>query len=55
MRDWRTCITAIIGIVIIEVCALLHGMDGVLLSLSIAAISGIAGFSLSGILTNRRK
>ena len=37
---------AIIGLVILEVMALRHGIDGVLFSVVIALIAGLAGYSV---------
>lgn len=38
-------IVAIIAITIMEVCALMHNIDGALLSTSIAIVAGLAGYS----------
>ncbi|MBC7091334.1 MAG: hypothetical protein H5T50_05430 [Nitrososphaeria archaeon] len=43
-------IAAIIGLVILECKAIELGIDGIILSIVIAAISGIAGFNLKSIL-----
>jgi hypothetical protein len=43
-------ICAIIAIALMEWQALVHGIDGTILTLSIAAIAGIAGFNVQKIL-----
>lgn len=43
-------VAAIVVIGIIEAVALLQGIDGVMLSLAIAAIAGLGGYSLSEVL-----
>jgi len=43
-------IVAILTIGLIEWQALVHGIDGTILSLSIAAVAGIAGFNVQKIL-----
>lgn len=45
-RTWQTRVAAIVAIAVIEVAALQAGMNGVMMSLSIGAIAGIAGYSL---------
>jgi hypothetical protein len=46
MKKWLVPLAAIAGIVAIEITALLHGVDGVLMSLSLVAIAGIGGYKL---------
>lgn len=44
--DTIKCVAAIAGIVLIEIVALLNGIDGVLLSATIAVIAGLGGYAL---------
>ncbi len=53
MKDSRVALTAIAAITVIEIFALHKGIDGVMLSLSIGAISGIAGFKVKNILNGK--
>lgn len=46
---------AIITIALLEYKALCLGIDGKLLGLTIAAISGLGGYELKRILTNRKE
>jgi hypothetical protein len=46
---WTTCV-ATAGIVIITVSAVIAGYDHTLVKIGIAAIAGIAGFSLRGLI-----
>ena len=39
-------ITAIISLTVIEVVALLHGIDSAMLGLTVAAISGLGGYAI---------
>ena len=48
--DTATTIAAIAGIVLIIVAAVIAGFDHTLVKLGIAAIAGIAGFSLRGLI-----
>ena len=48
-------LAAIIAITIIECVAITNGIDGRVLILSIAAISGLGGYSLKDILTRINK
>lgn len=41
-------IAAIAGIVVVEVVALLRGVDGAILALSMATIAGIGGYKVKG-------
>lgn len=43
-------ITAIVGIVVIECVAMMNGINGTVMSLSIAAIAGLGGFELQKVL-----
>ena len=57
-----TASVAILGLVIVEVTALFNGINGQLLTLVVAAISGLGGYSIRGFIsgggtgasTNRR-
>ena len=42
--DWRIVIAAIFTIGVIEVVALLKGIDGALMVLAVGAIAGLAGY-----------
>jgi len=44
--DWRIAVAAICVIGALEAFALSKGIDGIILSLSLASITGIAGFKL---------
>ena len=44
--DWRIVVTAIIGIVALELGAMYQGINGIFLTLSIAAIAGLAGWTM---------
>lgn len=44
--DWRIIIGAIAGLTIIEVAAIIKGQNGVMLSVIIGAICGLAGWTL---------
>ena len=46
MKDIYVSIAAIAGIVALEIVALLNQVDGALLSLAVAAIAGIAGYTI---------
>ena len=46
-------IIGIVGIITMEVVALMNGINGVSLSLSIAAISGLCGYTLRDIVLKR--
>ena len=37
---------AIVGIIILEVVALLHGINGTMFALAVAAISGLGGYEI---------
>jgi len=43
---WQVAIAAIIGLTIIECVALFNGIDGTLMTLVLAIIAGIAGYTL---------
>jgi len=45
-----TPLAAILAITIIECVALLKGVDGLLFSLAVAAISGLGGFQVKSVL-----
>jgi hypothetical protein len=47
-------LAAIISIAVIEAMALTRGIDGVLLSISIAAISGLGGYSIRSIIGGKK-
>jgi hypothetical protein len=51
MVKW-TPIVAISCLTIIEIVALLNGIDGVLFSLVIAAISGLGGYQIKALVNN---
>ena len=42
--DWKIIVVAIIGIVALELGALYRGFDGIILTLAISAIAGLAGW-----------
>jgi len=42
--DWRIVVSAILGITIIEVIALLKGINGTLLTIVVGIIAGIGGY-----------
>ena len=44
--DWRIVIGAIVGLTAIEICALLKGVDGTLMTIIVAVIAGLAGWTL---------
>jgi len=44
--NWKVLCTAIAGLTIIEVVALLNGINGTLMGLMIAAIAGLAGWQI---------
>ena len=44
--DWRIIITAILALVALEMMALYQGMNGVMLSVVIAIIAGLAGWAI---------
>ena len=46
IKDGKIIISAIFGIVILEIVALLKGIDGILFSLVIATIAGLAGWTI---------
>lgn len=48
--DTLTTVAAVAGIVIIIVAAVIAGYDHTLVKLGIAAIAGIAGFSVRGLI-----
>lgn len=48
----RICV-AILGIVVLEICAMLMGHNGTLLRLALVAIAGLGGFSLARLITAR--
>ena len=48
-------ISAIVGLVILECKAIELGMDGIILSVVIAAISGIAGYNIKDMMKNLKK
>jgi len=48
--DTATAIAAICGIVIIIVAAIIAGFNHTLVKIGLAAIAGIAGFSLRGLI-----
>lgn len=48
--DTATTITALVCIAVITVAAVIAGYDHTLVKLGIAAISGIAGFTLRGLI-----
>lgn len=43
MKDWKIVMTAIICIMIIEVVALLKGIDGTMLAITVGLIGAAAG------------
>lgn len=45
-KAWIVAIFAILALAIIEVSALVRGVDGALLSLVVAAIAGLGGYVL---------
>lgn len=45
-RTWQTRVAAIGGITTVELYALHLGHNGLLLSLSVAAIAGVAGYEI---------
>ena len=45
-KDYRIVIAAIFGIVALELGAMFNGMNGTMLTLALAAIAGLAGWSL---------
>ena len=46
IKDGKVVIAAILGIVILDIVALLNGIDGVLFSVAVAAIGGLAGWTI---------
>ena len=46
MKDIYVSLAAICGIVALEVVALINQVDGALLSIAVAAIAGIAGYTI---------
>ena len=44
--DWRIVIVAILALVGLEIAAMFHGINGKLFSIVIAAIAGLAGWSM---------
>ena len=46
MKDIYVSLAAICGIVALETLALVNGVDGAILSLAVAAIAGIAGYTV---------
>ena len=44
--NWKVICVAIAALTIIEVVALLHGINGTLMGLMIAAIAGLAGWQV---------
>ncbi len=44
--NWKVLVAAIAGLTIIEVIALLKGINGTMLAIMIAAIAGLAGLSI---------
>lgn len=44
--DWRIIIGAIAGLTIIEVVAIIKGQNGLMLSIIVGAICGLAGWTL---------
>ena len=49
-----TPIVAIICITVLEAIALLMGVNGVLFSLAIAALSGLGGYQIKSMVNNKR-
>jgi hypothetical protein len=47
-------LAAVLSIAVIEAMALEKGVDGVLLSISIAAISGLGGYSIRSIIGGKK-
>jgi len=47
--SWKLCAVAIAGIVILEAYALYLGHNGMLFSLAVGAIAGLAGFKIRGL------
>ncbi len=45
-KDWRIVTVAILALVGLEIAAMFHGINGKLFSLVIAAIAGLAGWSM---------
>ena len=52
--DWRVLIAAIGALTIIEVTALLMGVNGVLMTMIVAAVSAIGGVSMGGLVRTSR-
>jgi hypothetical protein len=50
MTNTTRIICAIVGIVILEVAALLTGHDGTLLRVALVAVAGLGGFSLANVI-----
>jgi len=46
--DWKVIACAIVAITTMEIAALSHGLNGTLLTLSIAAVAGLGGWILPG-------
>lgn len=46
IEDYRIVIAAILGITAIEIAALYNGINGAMLTLAVAAIAGLAGWSM---------
>ena len=46
IKDGKVVIIAIIGIVVLDSIALLNGIDGVLLMTALAAVAGLAGWTI---------
>jgi len=44
--DWRIILISIIALCIIEVVALCHGINGILMGGVVASISGLAGWTI---------
>ena len=44
--DYRVLMTAIVGLVALEIAAIYNGINGTMFSVIVAAIAGLAGWSL---------
>ncbi|MDD5092788.1 MAG: hypothetical protein PHV74_00180 [Dehalococcoidia bacterium] len=55
--NWKSAlptVTAIAAIVIMECVAMCNGIDGKVLTLSVAAVAGLGGFKLNDVLKNKK-
>lgn len=53
IEDYRVVSIAILGITAIEIAALFNGINGAILTIAVAAIAGLAGWTMPQLKLNR--